>query len=105
MARPRKTPVLDNSVWAAALEGLEMQKHRLEEQIRQVRAMMGAPRRGRPPASPAVVGSSVGEAVVPAAKPSSKRTLSPAARKRIAAAQKKRWEAFRKKKEASAEEA
>jgi hypothetical protein len=89
-------------VWAAALEGLEMQKHRLEEQIRQVRAMMGAPRRGRPPASTAQAVSSPGE-VVPAAKPGGRRPLSPAARKRIAAAQKKRWEAFRKKKEASSE--
>jgi hypothetical protein len=89
-------------VWAAALEGLEMQKHRLEEQIRQVRAMMGAPRRGRPPASPAAPISAPGEGV-PAAKSGGKRTLSPAARKRIAAAQKKRWEAFRKKKEGAGE--
>ena len=105
MARPKKAPVLDNSVWAAALEGLEMQKHRLEEQIRQVRAMMGAPRRGRPPAVSGAVSPPVGEVAAPAAKPAAKRTLSPAARKRIAAAQKKRWEAFRKKKESSGEDA
>ncbi|MBL8227822.1 MAG: hypothetical protein JNL98_05075 [Bryobacterales bacterium] len=102
MARPRKTPILDNSVWAAALEGLEMQKHRLEEQIRQVRAMMGAPRRGRPPASPSSISIPSVESAAPApSKSGGRRTLSPAARKRIAAAQKKRWEAFRKKKEGS----
>lgn len=102
MARPKDTPIVDKSVWAAALEGLELQKSRLEEQIRQVRAILGAPRRGRPPASSSPL-AVVASTTTASARSAKKRTLSPAARKRIAAAQKKRWEAFRKKKEASGE--
>ena len=76
----------------AALHGLEAQRQKLDEQIAQVRAMMGR-RVGRPPKgggadSVAAAGSSSG--------PRKKRTLSPEARKRIAAAQKKRWANFRK---------
>jgi hypothetical protein len=71
------------SLLTAALEGLELQKQRIDEQIREVRALLGkAPaRRGRPP------GSGV--------KRASGR-LSLAARKRIAAAQKRRWAEYRK---------
>jgi hypothetical protein len=67
----------------AALEGLELQKQRIDEQIREVRALLGKSpaRRGRP------AGSGV--------KRASGR-LSPAARKRIAAAQKRRWAEYRK---------
>jgi hypothetical protein len=64
----------------AALEGLESQRQRIEEQIRQVRSLLG----NRRP-------SGGGESVT-----TRKRQLSPAARKRIAAAQKKRWAAYRK---------
>lgn len=70
----------------ATLEGLEAQKQRIEEQIRQVRAMIGGGKRGRP-ATPALAASE------PAGK---RRKLSAAARKRIAAAQKRRWAEFRK---------
>ncbi len=77
----------DPSLLEAALEGLEIQKHRIEEQIEQVRTLLGhnAGRRGRPAAKPAAT-----------ATQSKKRVLSPAARKRIAAAQKKRWAQFRR---------
>jgi hypothetical protein len=70
----------------AALEGLELQKTRVEEQIAQVRSMLGqrGPKKAAA-ASHAAVGS-----------PAPKRVLSEAARKRIAAAQKKRWAAYRK---------
>lgn len=88
MARATNLLVQDPALLAATLEGLEAQKSRIEEQIQQIRAMLGR-RRGRPPASAAVKLSA-------AAKPV-KRQLSPAARKRIAAAQKKRWAEFRKK--------
>jgi hypothetical protein len=74
----------------AALHGLEAQKQRLDEQISQVRSMLGR-RAGRPPKAVAAVETSL--------KPGGserKRVLSPEARKRIAAAQKKRWAAFRK---------
>lgn len=86
MPRPRKA-IQDPTFLAAALEGLELQKQRIEEQIRQVRSMLGKK------------GSSTGTAVSAVAteeKPARKRNLSEAARRRIAAAQKKRWAAFRK---------
>lgn len=85
MARSRTTS-LDPSLLEAALEGLELQKKRIEEQIHDVRRLLG--KRGtaaKKPTAPAV----------PAAAPK-KRELSPAARKRIAAAQKRRWANFRK---------
>jgi hypothetical protein len=74
----------DRNLLTAALEGLELQKQRIEEQIQQVRGMLGV-RRGRPPAA--------AKAPVEAAP---KRELSVAARKRIALAQKRRWAAYRK---------
>jgi hypothetical protein len=86
MARPKSA---DHGLLEAALEGLELQRQRLEEQIRQVRARLGqGGGRGRPPGKQAAVAAK-------AARP--RRKLSAQARKRIAAAQKKRWAAFRKK--------
>jgi hypothetical protein len=84
-----KAVVSDPSFLTAALEGLEMQKQRIEEQIRQVKAMLG---KGKGPRA--------ASASAPTAAPATrkKRVLSPAARKRIAAAQKKRWADFHKKK-------
>jgi hypothetical protein len=78
----------DNSFLVAALEGLEMQRKRIDEQIQYVRALLGG-RRGRPPALP---GSAFGT-------PARKRNLSEAARRRIALAQKRRWAEYRKKAE------
>jgi hypothetical protein len=83
MARPRS--VQDETLLAAALEGLELQKKRIEEQIAQVRSLLA----GRRPKTAAVT--------APAAKAPRKRQLSEAARKRIAAAQKRRWAEYRKK--------
>lgn len=77
-------PVQDAAFLSAALEGLELQRQRIEEQIRQVKALLGRGR-GRRAAAEA-----------PAA-PARKRELSEAARKRIAAAQKRRWAEYRKK--------
>jgi len=76
------------SLLNAALEGLELQKARIDEQIREVRSMLGqgVARRGRPAANPSA-------SEKPARK---KRVLSAAARKRIASAQKARWAKFRK---------
>jgi hypothetical protein len=71
----------DPSLLEAALEGLEAQRQRIEEQIRHVRGLLGKRR---------------GTAASESAAPAKKRQLSPAARKRIAAAQKKRWAAYRK---------
>jgi hypothetical protein len=82
--------VPDNSLLSAALEGLEAQKARIEEQIRQVRAMLGLRGPGRRGTPAAAV-----ERPEPAA--GGRRQLSPAARKRIAAAQKRRWAEYRKR--------
>lgn len=94
MARSSNTTV-DPSLYAAALEGLLLQKQRIEDQIRQVRELMGK-RRGRPPGAHAT--SLMSDK--PARKP---RELSEAARKRIAAAQKKRWAEYRKQQQAAAQ--
>lgn len=76
----------------AALQGLEIQREKLDEQIAQVRALLGHSRKSGKGAetSGKVASASSGEAG------GTKRNLSPDARKRIAAAQKKRWAAFRK---------
>jgi hypothetical protein len=82
MARTGKVP--DQSLLTAALEGLELQKQRLEEQIQEVRSLLGKGRRGRPPV------------VSNGAQKRGPGRLSAAARKRIAAAQKRRWAEYRK---------
>jgi len=78
-----------HEILEAALQGLEAKKQRLEEQISQVRSMLGR-RAGRPPKSAASFGSAA------SASGGQKRVLSPEARQRIAAAQKKRWAAYRR---------
>ena len=87
MPRPVKS-LQDASFLNAALEGLELQRKRIEEQIEQVRVMLG----GRKPK------------LAGAAKPARKRQLSAGARKRIALAQKRRWAEYRKKQAAAAKE-
>ncbi len=88
MARPPSS-LQDPSLLAAALEGLELQRRRIDDQIAMVRGMLS----GRKAAAAA---SSTGAAPVTRRK----RVLSEEARLRIAAAQKKRWAAFRKGKKA-----
>ena len=83
---PRAKSVDNESLLSAALEGLELQRQRIEEQIRQVRALLGGKKPGRVTSDPKPA----------AVKPARKRQLSAAARKRIAAAQKKRWAEYRK---------
>ncbi len=90
MAKVSAAP--SKEILEAALQGLEAQRERLDEQISQVRAMIGG-RTGRKPGRPANTGS-VREAANHT--PRKKRVLTPEARKRIAAAQKRRWAAFRK---------
>jgi hypothetical protein len=81
-----QTPQLTQSILTAALDGLELQKSRIEDQIAQVRSLLGgAPRK------PVASAEASGE-VAP------KRTLSAAARRSIATAQKKRWALIRKQK-------
>lgn len=84
---PKNSKTFDDPVvLEAALEGLELQKRRIENQIREIRSRLGK----RPRANIAEV--------VTAAK---KRNLSPDARRRIATAQKKRWAEYRKTKSRS----
>ncbi len=84
MARSSKS-VNDELILTAALEGLVLQKQRIDEQIAGIRSRLGKR------------GGSAGAARPAAGRRRRKRVLSPEARKRIAAAQKKRWAEFRKK--------
>jgi len=85
MPRPRKLSVDEETLLKAALEGLELQRQRLEQQIEEIRQRLsGSPAR-RP-------------AKATAKRARRKRTLSPEARKRISEAQKKRWAEYHKKK-------
>ena len=73
----------DPAFLEAALEGLLLQKKRIDEQIREVKGLLGRRRVNIQSAAAAPMAQT-------------KRELSPAARKRIAAAQKKRWAEYRK---------
>jgi len=86
---PRTKSINDQTLLEAALEGLELQKQRIDGQIREVRARLGGSRRGA--ANVAV------EASPRKGRRGGRRTLSAEARKRIAEAQRKRWAAFHKK--------
>jgi hypothetical protein len=92
MARPTQL-INDPNLLAAALEGLLLQKDRIEDQIRQLRALLGKKSPGRPAKSASAAASSD-------AKPRRRRKMSAAARKRIAEAQKKRWSEYRKQQKA-----
>jgi hypothetical protein len=87
---PRTSAPPNKEILEAALQGLEIQKEKLDEQIAQVRSLIGR-RVGRPPK-----GNDSGSQSPARQHGRKKRVLSPEARKRIAAAQKKRWAAFRK---------
>jgi small-conductance mechanosensitive channel len=95
---PRTPSQVDQgALYEAALEGLELQKQRLEEQIRLVRSLIG----GKKPRTAAPAAAATEAHAGPAAKKAArkgrrKRNLSPEARARIAEAQRKRWAAFRK---------
>ena len=96
MARPTNQ-MQDPALLAAALEGLELQRQRLEAQIATVRSMMAG---RKAPAVAATVSATKAPKAPKAPKAAKtnrkKRVLSEEARNRIAAAQKKRWAAFRK---------
>lgn len=88
-----KTTVSDSTLLVAALEGLDLQKQRIDEQISQVKSMLGI--RTPPPAAAAAPAGAVTKDESPKG-----RVLSAAARRRIAIAQKKRWAAYHKQKAA-----
>ena len=90
MAKTSASP--NHEILEAALQGLEAQRHKLDEQIAQVRSMLGR-RAGRPPKNAHLQNEKTAAGRAGQGK---RRNLSAEARKRIAAAQKKRWADFRK---------
>src|ERR1700756_3744492 len=92
---PQSTAV-SSELLQSALMGLEMQRQRIEEQIAQVRALLGKRGPGRPPSS----ASQQGEAAT-AAAPRKRSKFSAEARARMAEAQRRRW-AQKKGEQASA---
>ncbi len=84
---PRGRSSADPATLAMALVGYEIEKQKIEDRIREIRAELGAGGSARAKST----------ASKPAAGPQPKRTLSADARKRIAAAQRKRWAEHRKK--------
>jgi len=85
---PRGRSAYDPTTLRMALVGYEIEKQKVEEKIRELRAQLAG------------AGASAGASVLAAAKaeaPRRRRPLSASARKRIAEAQRKRWAAHRKK--------
>jgi hypothetical protein len=81
---PRGKSKQDPSMLAMALVGYELEKKKIDERIREIRALLS--------------GAKPAEKVSPARddKAPKRRKLSAAARNRIAAAQRKRWAEHRK---------
>ena len=75
----------DDLTLQMALIGYELERQKIDEKIKEIRARLGGRRVALPSAG--------GEAPAPR-----KRNLSPAARKRIAMAQKRRWAEHRRQK-------
>ncbi len=84
MAKTHAAP--SREILEAALVGLESQREKLEEQIAQVRSLLGHRVKQTTKATVSLV-RAIGNG---------RRPLSPEARERIATAQKKRWAAFRR---------
>lgn len=91
------SPVNQSALYEAALEGLELQKQRLQEQIRMVRSLLGGK---NPRMSDASEADSAPRAKKAGRKQRRKRNLSPEASARISEAQRRRWAAFRGEAEA-----
>lgn len=93
MPLPRKN-AQNETLLQAALEGLDLQRQKIEENIAHVRSMLGAgeKRRGRPPGK-----RTAHKAAAASNGAGGRRTLSASAKRRISAAQKRRWAEYRKK--------
>ncbi len=87
---PQHSGSLSKEVLQAALDGLETQRARIEEHIAEVRSLLGARRRGRPPKAEAADREQE-EPKSPGRK--RRARLSPEGRAKIIAALKKRWAA------------
>ena len=88
----KHTAAPHHEILEAALEGLEAQRHKLDEKIAHVRSLLGG-RASKVVKAPTWAGEATSNGGAP-----KKRILSPEARQRIAAAQKKRWAAYRRNK-------
>ena len=88
---PRRSPSEDTTTLQMAIVGYEIERQKIDERIKELRAQLGRK------------GTAAGAAAAPA-PPARKRNLSPAARRRIALAQRKRWAEHRKKKAAESKE-
>lgn len=93
MARSTNEKV--NEHLQAALDSLERERGKIDDQIRAIRSVLGQPAAATTKSSDAEATSS---AAGPVVRRRRRRKLSAEARSRIAAAQKKRWTEFRKKK-------
>jgi hypothetical protein len=80
----------NNDILAAAIEGFEVQKRRIDGQIAEIRQLMGGA------ASVSALAAEVETEASPAASGGTRRKMSAAGRKRIAEAQRKRWADVRK---------
>jgi hypothetical protein len=89
----KHTAAPHHEILEAALAGFEAQRQKLDEQIAQVRSMLGG-RAGKVAKAPTWASEATGSN----GSAPKKRILSPEARQRIAAAQKKRWAAYRRNK-------
>jgi len=76
---PRQTLLTDRVLLQAALDGLESQRQRVEDQIAEIRTRLGRRGPGRP------------KKVAATTSPTKRHPISASGRKRIAAAQRKRW--------------
>ena len=85
---PRGRSTDDPATLRMALVGYELEKQKVEEKIREIRAKLGSGK--------ASAGTALSEPVS-AGVPRRRRRLSASARKRIAEAQRKRWAEHRKK--------
>lgn len=81
---PRGRATYDPTTLAMALVGYEIEKQKVEEKIREIRAQLAGYKAAAP-------------AAAKAAAPRHRPPMSAAARRRIAAAQRKRWAEHRKK--------
>jgi len=86
---PRGRSAYDPTTLKMALVGYEIEKQKVEEKIREIRAQLGS--------SKTTAGAAVSTVAAKAGSPRRRRPLSASARKRIAEAQRKRWAEHRRK--------
>jgi hypothetical protein len=88
-------PLQDESLLQAALLGLELQKQRVEDQITQLRSMLGKRGPGRPPRTLDMVLKAAADGAAPPPARKKRRKMTPEGRARIAEAQRRRWAALK----------